>query len=344
MHTSHAALCGLLLLVLAACGERESRASARQQPAFARGSSPFAERARIRMPRLEGRLDHLAYDPTRQRAWIAAPDQGSVEAVDLAAGRHVLSVPGCPEAQGIAYLPKVDRVAVACGATGTLEVLDAADGASVASVLLGRDADGVRYEEMHERVLVGWGAGSIAVVDTQAWKTISAFALTSHPEAFALARDGERLFVNLPEQRRVVELSRSEKRLRNTFDLGERRGNYPMVLAADDTRLLVGTRDPATLVTLDTTSGKLLASEPMSADVDDLFEDAERGRVYAACGEGFVDVFERRPDGLWRRSARHATRKGARTALWVPERRWLLCALPAVGGAPAELLVLELER
>ncbi|MCK6447530.1 MAG: hypothetical protein L6Q99_14155 [Planctomycetes bacterium] len=332
---------GPLVLFPLACGRGETHAASRQEPALARDASPFVEAARIRIPRVKGRLDHVAYDSKRNRAWIAAREEGSIEVVDLAARKHVLSLAGYDEAQGIHYLPEVDRVVVACGAAGTLEVFDAETGDSVASVVVGRDADGVRYEDIHQRVMVGWGAGSIAVVDTNAWKVISAFALTSHPEGFVLAKDGERLFVNLPEEKKVVELSRSEKRLTNSWPLGERRGNYPLLAVQDDTRLLVGVRDPSTLVTLDATTGKVLASETMSTDVDDLFEDAARQRVYAACGEGFVDVFQLRSDGHWRRSARHPTRKGARTALWVQATGRLLVAVPAAGGAPAELLVLE---
>ncbi|MCC6409000.1 MAG: hypothetical protein IT453_17700 [Planctomycetes bacterium] len=334
-------LCLAFALGLApACAEREVAAAGRQEPALAPDASPFEEEARIVLPRLAGRLDHVAYDPTRDRAWVAARNDGTIEVVDLAEKKLALSIAGYDQPQGIAYVPEVDRVVVACALPGTLEVFDAATGESVASVSIGREADVVRYDAASQRVFVGWGSGAIAVVDARAWKVVSAFALTAHPEGFVLAADEERLFVNLADERKVVELSRSEKRLKNAWHLGLRRGNYPLILVQGDTRMLVGVREPSALLTLDPKNGAVLAEVPMSADADDLFEDEPSKRVYAACGEGFVDVFELKDDGVWRRSARHPTRKGARTALWVESTRKLLVAVPAIGGQPAELRVL----
>lgn len=328
----------------AGCGESEVQAAPLQVPALAPDGSPFRVAARIVLPKVEGRLDHIAWDSKRDRAWIAARANGSVEIVDLAEGKHVLSRAGFVEAQGIAYLPETDRVVVACGDPGALEVFDAQSGDSAASIGVGLDADVVRYDATLQRVFVGWGSGAIAVVDTKAWKVVSAFSLTSHPEGFALTKDGERLIVNLAEERKIVEISRAEKTLKAAWSLGERRGNYPMVLVENDTRVVIGVRDPPSLVTLDAKTGAVLASEPMSADVDDLFEDVAKQRIYAACGEGWIDVFERKSDGAFRRIARHATRKGARTALFVPEKRRLLLAVPAGEGKTAELWVLDVAE
>jgi hypothetical protein len=342
MRTSIPIALALASLALAACGRHESLAALRQEPALPRNATPFTLALAVELPRVTGRLDHVAYDPTRDRAWIAARENDTIEIVDLARGKHARSLAGYEEPQGIAYLPELDRVVVACGASGTLEALDADTGESIASVAIGRDADVVRWDAASERVFVGWGTGSISVIDARAWKVVSAFALTSHPEGFALAPDGERLFVNLADERKVVAVSRSEKRLENAWNLAPRRGNYPMVLLSGSTRLAVGVREPAALVTLDSTTGAVLGSEPLSGDVDDLFEDAENRRIYASCGEGWIDVFEPRPDGNWRRTARHATRKGARTALWVASTRRLLVALPSTPSQSAELWVLAL--
>jgi hypothetical protein len=293
---------------------------------------------------VRGRLDHIAWDSRRDRAWVAARAAGSVEVVDLAEQKHWLSRPGFDEAQGVLYLPEIDRVVVACGDPGALEVFDAQSGDSAASVGIGADADVLRYDPTLQRVFVGWGSGAIAVVDTKSWKVVSAFSLTSHPEGFALTKDGERLIVNLAEERKVVDISRAEKTLKASWSLGDRRGNYPMILVQDDTRAVIGVRDPPSLLTLDTKSGAVLATEPLSSDVDDLFEDVEKRRVYAACGEGWIDVFEQKPDGAYRRSARHETRKGARTALLIPEKRRLLLAVPSFEGKNAELWVLDLAE
>jgi hypothetical protein len=73
--------------------------------------------------------------------------------------------------------------------------------------------------------------------------------------------------------------------------------------------------------------------------VDDLFFDRERGLLYAACGEGFLDVFERTAPGALRPRGRVPTAAGARTCLFAPEVQKLFVACPKRERA-ARVLVL----
>ena len=74
-------------------------------------------------------------------------------------------------------------------------------------------------------------------------------------------------------------------------------------------------------------------------DVDDLFIDARRQRIYVICGEGFVDVFDAR-DKL-PRLGRVPTVEGARTGLFVPDLDRLYVAVRARGREPAALWVFQ---
>jgi hypothetical protein len=64
-----------------------------------------------------------------------------------------------------------------------------------------------------------------------------------------------------------------------------------MALDEGGRRLFIGCRKPAAVVILDTESGQQLASVPIRGDVDDVFYDAKRKRLYASCGQGFLAVF-----------------------------------------------------
>jgi hypothetical protein len=74
------------------------------------------------------------------------------------------------------------------------------------------------------------------------------------------------------------------------------------------------------------------------ADADDVFVDAKRSRVYVSCGEGMVDVLERRGAG-YGRLARVPTVSGARTSLFVPELDRLYVAVRARSSEPAAIWV-----
>src|SRR5262249_5817018 len=72
----------------------------------------------VELPRVEGRIDHLAVDPARGRAFVAALGNDSLEVVDLEAGVHRGSIAGLSEPQGVVYLADVDRIVVANGGNG----------------------------------------------------------------------------------------------------------------------------------------------------------------------------------------------------------------------------------
>ena len=55
------------------------------------------ETARIELPGVHGRLDHLAIDAEGQRVFIAALAAGKVEVVDLHRGRRVAELGGVRE-------------------------------------------------------------------------------------------------------------------------------------------------------------------------------------------------------------------------------------------------------
>src|SRR5882757_1534214 len=73
----------------------------------------LAEAQVIPLPGVERRIDHLAVDPAGKRLFVAALGNGSLEVLDLAAGKPIRSIHGLNEPQGVAYLPLIRRVVVA---------------------------------------------------------------------------------------------------------------------------------------------------------------------------------------------------------------------------------------
>lgn len=321
--------------------------AARQEPApAADGAVPLALSASIELPGVRGRIDHLAVDLARGRAFVAALGNDSVEVVDLEGARHLRSVGGLGEPQGILYLAGSDRVVVACGEGGACVVLDGTTLERVARIEVGSDPDNLRYDAQGERVVVAFGSGALGVLDARDWKSVGRATLDGHPEGFQLDRDGSRAWVNVPGARQIALVDLRALEVRATWPLEEAGANYPMALVppgegapADDAGLLlVGCRSPAKLVVRSASTGDRVQALDLSGDTDDIFYDARRRRAYAVCGAGTVDVLERDEHGGFHLLARVPTAPGARTGLFVPERDELLVAAPARGGQPARIL------
>jgi hypothetical protein len=311
-------------------------------------SEPLVPGPVIELPGVKGRIDHLAIDLARKRLYVAALGNDSVEVVDLEAGKRAQSLRGPKEPQGILYLPDLDRMVVSSGKGGTCDVYDGNTLELVASVDVGDDADNLRYDARRKRLYVAYGDGGIAVIDAQTWKVLERIPLDGHPEAFQLGLGDGRAFVNVPGAHQVAVIDLAKHGVLATWKVDEAGANFPMTLVpGDGTKdpaglLLLGCRSPAKLVVRSLKDGTPVQVLDLSGDTDDLFYDVERRRVYAACGEGFVDVLAHE-QGKLRPLTRVATASGARTCLFVPDRDEIFVAVPHRGSQRAEVRILKVR-
>lgn len=306
------------------------------------GVEPVLVRS-ISLPGVEGRIDHLAYDPQTQRIFIAARDNGSLEVVDLERGERVKSIGGLKEPQGIVLVPPQHAVLVASGGDGTLRAYDTRSLELTKRVDVGEDADNVRYDARSQRVLVGHGAGAIAILDAATLEPKGEIALPGHPESFQFGGAGERVFVNVPdgasgEGGLVLVVERERREVVARWPLSEAGRNYPLaLLEGDRVRLFVGCRKPAKLLIVDASKGRVEQALDCVGDVDDIFVDGRTGRVLVIGGEGAVDVFASTEGAGYARVGSVKTAEGARTGLLVPELRRLFVAVPKREGQVGEL-------
>ena len=295
----------------------------------------------IDLPRVEGRIDHLAVDLAAQRLYVAALGNNTVEVLDVKSNTHVKSLPGFREPQGIAVVPDGKLVAVANGQGEGVQFIDAADFHPVRAVRLGDDSDNVRYDAAAHRVFVGFGAGALASVTPGDGKLLGEAKLAGHPESFQLERSGSRVFVNVPDANQIAVVDRTAMKVAATWPVVTAKANFPMALDEANHHVFIGCRRPAKVLVYDTTTGKESGSFDIVGDTDDLFFDAARKRLYVSGGEGFVDVLQEQGAGRLARVAHIATAAGARTSLFVPEQSRLYLAVPHRGTQKAEIRIYE---
>jgi DNA-binding beta-propeller fold protein YncE len=294
----------------------------------------------IDLPGVEGRIDHLAFDPTTGRLYVAALGNNTVEVLDANAASHIRSLPGFREPQGVAVVPDMRSVAVANGQGEGIQLMSADDYRPGAVIRLGDDADNVRYDAPAKRVYVGYGS-ALAAIDPTTARVVGEARLAGHPESFQLERGGSRVFVNVPTARHIAVVDRTSMKISGAWPVTTASSNYPMALDEPNHRLFVGCRSPARVLVFDTTSGKQIASFTIVGDTDDLFYDASRKRLYVTGGEGYSDVFQDGGANTFTRLAHVATGSGARTSLFVADQARLYVAVPHRGNQKAEIRVYQ---
>jgi DNA-binding beta-propeller fold protein YncE len=308
--------------------------------ASAERPEPLVLAQTIDLPRVEGRIDHLAVDRDTPQLFVAALENNTVEVIDLKSGRHVKSLPGFHEPQGIAAVPAAKLIAIANGQGEGVQFIDGSDFHTTMAVRLGEDSDNVRYDSAARRLFVGFGGGALAAIDPVNGKVLGEAKLSGHPESFQLERSGVRVFVNVPTADHVAVIDRGAMKVVATWPVTTAKSNFPMALDEAGHRLFIGCRRPAKMLVYDTSTGRVVGSMDVVGDTDDLFYDAARKRVYVSGGEGFIDVLQDQ-GGQFRRVMHLPTAAGARTSLFVPEMNRLYLAVPHRRSQKAEIRVYQ---
>jgi YVTN family beta-propeller protein len=289
--------------------------------------------AKILLGDVRGRIDHMAVDLKRQRLFVAELGNDSVGVIDLTNRSLIRTIAGLNEPQGVGYEPSTDTLFVANARDGSVRLFDGSEYKTTGRIELGSDADNIRIDPTANRVVIGHGNGTLAFLDVSSRSNVQNAPLKAHPESFQIVED--RIFVNLPDAHTVAVVDgKSGKQLANwPMTKG---GNFAMAVDRDRNRLLLAFRSPSELAVFDIADGKPVATSETCGDVDDLFVDAKRSRVYVSCGAGYVDVFETSTT-TYRRIARIPTATGARTSLFVPGMDRLLVAVRAGPAGPAAI-------
>jgi len=292
---------------------------------------------------VEGRIDHLAVDLRGRRLFVCALGNDTVEVIDLEKAARVHTIRGLGAPQGAAYVPDLNRLFIANDRGGVCNIYDANSWQLIGSADFQDDADNLRYDLVAKRIYVGFGSGGIGIIDAADGKQLGSIKLSAHPEAFALEKQGKRIFVNVPNSGYVAVLDRDKSDMVATWKTDLASGNFPIALDEANHRLFVGCRFPPKLVVLNTDSGDVVTKIDISGDSDDVFYDSKHHRVYAICGAGKIDVIQQTDPNTYKVIAKIGTAAGARTGLLVPERDCLFIAVPHRGSQGAEIRAYQVK-
>ena len=328
----------LPLAVIAFLASCNTAPTADTSPAPATRTQPLQLIQRIPVPDVAGRIDHFTAYPKRRLLIFAALGNNSLEIVNTFEAKVVHSIKGLNEPQGVLYVPEFDKIFVANAGSGLVNVYDGKTYAMRKSVALGEesDTDNLRWDEATKRVFVGI-VGGIAMIDAATETHIDKDLKGSggHSESFQLEKKGSRIFVNVPDDNSVVNVIDRKTGALAKWELNGAKANYPMALDEDDHRLFIVTRRPPLLVVLDTGTGKEVARVPVSGSCDDVYFDAERRRIYALGGEGFISVIQQNDPNRYSLSANIPTTVGVRTGIFFGTS--LYVGVPSAGLEPAQI-------
>ena len=311
--------------------------------------SPLKLIQKVPMPKVKGRLDHFGVDLEGRRLFVAALGEGqnTVEVIDLKMGKRVFSIPGQSKPQGVFYSPDFKKLFVANGDDGTCKIFAGDTFKLIDNLPIGTDADHVGYDPATKYLYVGFGdakSGGLAIIDTRSNKHIADIKTDARPGGIKIEQSRPQVYVTLSGATRlgVVDL---KKRAEVTAWPTGVQANVALALDERNHRLFDGVRDPATLIVLDTESGKQVSRVEGVSGIDDLWYDTSNKRVYASGGRGFevgfVYVYQQRDPDHYELIGKVPTAPGAGTSFWSPELSRLYVAAPSNDKEEAAILVFD---
>lgn len=307
----------------------------------------------IPLPGVHGRIDHMDVDVKGQRLFVAGLENGSLEVVDLKAGKSLRSIPGFKKPQGIAFVPALNKLFVASGDDGKVRVFRADSLDLLDTIDLELGPNRVLYDSRKTVLYVGYGGkdagkdyGEVGIIDARRDKLVADVRADAHPAELLLDKSGKRLFCFVSVSNKIQVIDTKARKVIATWPVSSQHPGDGAYDAASN-RLLIGTRTPPQMIAMNADTGKEVSSVPTVDGMDGVYFDAKRRRVYVSGGRdadvGFVYTYQQKDADRYELIDKLPTRQGAGTSLWVPELNRLYVGAPAQGDQPADVLVFEAQ-
>src|SRR3984957_11953002 len=204
----------------------------------------------IVMPNVKGRIDHMDVDVKGKRLFVAGLENGSLEVLDLAAGKWSKSLPGFKKTQGVAYVPSLNKVFVASGDDGILRVFRGDTLELLDSLKLELGPNRVAFEPNSEILYVGYGGkdagkdyGQVGIIDAKADKRLGDIKVEAHPAELLLDKSGKTLYVFISAASKVQVVDTKKREVVATWSTSSQR-NGDGAFDEKTHRLFIGTRTP----------------------------------------------------------------------------------------------------
>jgi DNA-binding beta-propeller fold protein YncE len=306
----------------------------------------------IPLPNLKGRIDHMDVDVKGKRLFIAGLESGSVEIVDLNAGKWLRSIPGFQKPQGIAYVEALNKLFVASGDDGMVRVYSGDTLQLLDSIKLDLGPNRVAYDPNRRLLYVGYGGkdagkdyGEVGIVDAKSDKHEGDVRVNAHPAELLLSKSGETLFVLLPTENKIQVIDTGKRQVVSTWPVSSSQRPGDAALDEAQHRLVLGTRIPPEMIAMDSQSGKEVANLPTVDGQDGVYFDEIHKRVYVSGGRGvsvgYIFVYQQKDADHYEAIGTIPTRPGAGTSFWSPEMNRYYVAAPAHDNEVAAILVFQ---
>jgi DNA-binding beta-propeller fold protein YncE len=278
-------------------------------------------------------FDYITIDSAARRVYISHGTE--IKVIDADSGALIGNITGLKQVHGVAVAGEFDRGFISDGAQGKAIIFDLKTLKVVGEAKADKDADCVIYDPFSKRVFVMNGdPDNAAVIDAKSGNVVGSIALGGGPE-FAVADGKGTVYVNLEDTSELVAIDSSSLRIKSRWPLAPAGAPTAVAMDVQHHRLFSSGRNPQMMVVLDSDSGKILQSFPISAGVDAAAYDPETGMIFVSTREGMVHIFHEDSPDKFSEAETVKTEYGAKTMGLDAKTHRLFLDTADFGPAPA---------
>jgi DNA-binding beta-propeller fold protein YncE len=281
-----------------------------------------------------GRFDYLAVDAPNKRLYVTHGTE--IVVIDTATHAIVGRIADTPRVHGIAITPG-GRGFTSNGGENKVGIVDLKTLKTLSKVETGEDPDAILYEPTKNEVYAFNHTGeSATVIGATSGAVVATIKLGGQAESGQADGPLGRVFVNIEDRSSIDVIDMATHKVVATWPVAPAEEPTGMAIDQATHRLFVG--GGPSLVMIDASSGKVVASVPICSGTDATWFDPGTKNVFASCGDGHIVVAHE--DGPAKLSVVETitTTRGARTMALDPSTHRIYPAAPEFGpgaqGAP----------
>jgi DNA-binding beta-propeller fold protein YncE len=278
-------------------------------------------------------FDYVTVDSAARRVYLSHGTE--IKVIDADSGALIRNITGLKQDHGVAVASEFGRGFISDGAQGKVIIFDLKTLKVTGEAKADKDADCVIYDPSSKRVFVMNGdPHNSTVIDAKSGNVVGTIELGGGPE-FAVADGKGTVYINLEDKSELLAVDAATREIKSRWPLAP--AGAPTALAMDvpHHRLFSAGRNPQMMVVLDSESGKVIQSFPISAGVDAAAYDPETGMVFVSTREGLVHVFHEDSPDKFSEAETIKTEYGAKTMGLDTKTHNLFLDTADFGPAPA---------
>jgi DNA-binding beta-propeller fold protein YncE len=268
---------------------------------------------KISLPTGDGKWDYQKID--EGKLYVSHADR--IHIIDLKTEKQIGEITGLKGVHGIAPVKELNKGFISNGTDNSITIFDLKTYKVLNTIMIeGKKADAILYDKFSNQVFVfNNGSGNAVVIDPKTDAIVGKIEMGGAPE-FAASNEKGSVFNNNEESNEVFEIDSKTLKIKNKFSLAPNEVPTGLAIDVKNNRLFSVCRKTKTMVVMDASTGKIVATLPIGAGVDGVIYDKKMQLVITSNGEGNATIIRQVDSDNYTVSQTLTTSKGQKTIVF----------------------------